>query len=196
MLWNYYMQSKSKTFYLQWWWYTITYFIVITLYNKQRVWWIKKKVLGKGSQSKRSTTSRDKTLGETTNFQLEKLLKNSKSFLGVFSHDTIPNISNKKKSSGIINLHTSEKEGSHWVCFFNDPKEPFIEYMDSFGAIMSDVIEKKLKLVKPKILYNSSQIQDLKSLNCGYFWQIFLTILRNTYSQPFLLLGLHQYRKT
>ena len=34
---------------------------------------------------------------------------------------------------------------------------------------MSDVIEKKLKLVKPKILYNSSQIQDLKSLNCGFF---------------------------
>jgi hypothetical protein len=41
-------------------------------------------------------------LGETSNFQLEKLLRGVKGFKGTFSHDTIPSIKNEE-CSGIIN---------------------------------------------------------------------------------------------
>ncbi len=131
---------------------------------------IKKKNIRKGTQTGRGDeiTRAKVKFGESTNIELEKMLTSSKSFKGVFSHDTMPKLKNEN-SSGIINLHTSEKNGSHWVCWYHKKNEPFIEYMDSFGVVPSSVIEKNLKKVKKKVLYNTTQIQDNKSKNCGIF---------------------------
>ena len=79
------------------------------------------------------------------------MLKNSKSYLGTWSHDKIPKLPNKT-FSGIVNLDNSRGAGTHWVCVYHDKNKPFTEYIDSFGLPFSDIIEKKLKQVKPKIL--------------------------------------------
>ncbi|GIY82084.1 uncharacterized protein CEXT_75321 [Caerostris extrusa] len=36
--------------------------------------------------------------------------------------------------NGIINLDISTGPGTHWVCYFNDSNNNFIEYFDPFGV--------------------------------------------------------------
>jgi len=74
-----------------------------------------------------------------------------------------------KTEFGIINNSSLFEEGSHWVAYLNNPKEEYVEYFDSFGLPPAKEIEKYLLTSNKSILYNSSQIQDNKSLACGYF---------------------------
>ena len=52
-------------------------------------------------------------------------------FRGVFSRDTLPNKLNKKGCS-VINYDSSGSPGTHWTCYFNDPKYLFIGFFDSY----------------------------------------------------------------
>ena len=71
--------------------------------------------------------------------------------------------------SAIVNLDDSEGHGTHWVAFVDDPRLPFIDYFDSFGQPPpQELITFFAKLGKP-FLYNSSQLQEIKSDYCGYY---------------------------
>jgi len=100
-------------------------------------------------------------------------LKNVPGYLGSFAHDKLPKIENEL-SCGIINLNNQDEAGSHWCCFYNRPTDKVIHYFDSYGVVPSNRIEKQLKNTKKKILYNTSQIQDQKSVKCGWYCYFFI----------------------
>lgn len=108
-------------------------------------------------------------------------MKNEKGFAGVFMIDTLPK-KIKNFENGIINLDVSTGPGTHWVCYFNDPKYKYIEYFDPFG----EYIYNKMKLKKdyiPEIIknflhksnnkimiaHNDSFLQKPTSVKCGLF---------------------------
>ncbi|GIY65913.1 uncharacterized protein CDAR_317361 [Caerostris darwini] len=64
---------------------------------------------------------------------IEQNMKNEKNFRGVFTSDMLPK-QVKKDENGIINLDISTGPGTHWVCYFNDSNNNFIEYFDPFGV--------------------------------------------------------------
>jgi hypothetical protein len=95
-------------------------------------------------------------------------MKNVKSFRGVYSHDTIPNLGNKKLSL-IVNYDNYSGPGTHWICIYNDPTKRYLEFFDSYGIAPSSHIQSILRKLKKPILYNSGQIQSIKSNRCGWY---------------------------
>ena len=54
----------------------------------------------------------------TTNIQIQNRLKNNKHFVGVFSADSLPDVTTLNvDSSLIVNYSKSNHPGSHWVAF-------------------------------------------------------------------------------
>ena len=95
-----------------------------------------------------------------------EILEDEPQFLGVFSHDQLPDGDLKKGDSLIINYNNHNEPGSHWVCIYGPN-----EFYDSFGIVPSDVIQdwmrKSAKLKQGEIKFNSQQIQDNTSVMCG-----------------------------
>lgn len=101
-----------------------------------------------------------------TNIDIEKLMKDEPNFKGVFAIDTLPN---KAIGCGVINYDTIGGKGTHWTCYFNDPKSKFIEHLDSFGLPPSETMKTFLKTSGKQIVYNDSQLQSKNSVLCGYY---------------------------
>ena len=106
-------------------------------------------------------------------------MKSEKGFRGVFTIDLLPK-KIKSFENGIINLDISTGNGTHWVCYYNDPKYNFVEYFDPFGEYKLKNIKLKkekipkeivayLKTSNKELRYNSSFLQKPLSVNCGYF---------------------------
>ncbi|GIY58365.1 uncharacterized protein CDAR_295121 [Caerostris darwini] len=102
-----------------------------------------------------------------------------KGFRGVFTIDALPK-QMRKFENGVINFDISTGPGTHWVCYYNDPKYEFVEYFDSFGEYEYEGIKfkegdfpknivKYLKTSKKEIRYNSSFLQQPTSVKCGLF---------------------------
>lgn len=112
-----------------------------------------------------------------TNFDLEQISDNMKlDLIGVFSKDMLP----KERVAGsyIINLQDlNDGEGTHWVVFkiFDNGKAC---YFDSFGVYPPADINRFLMPFKP-IATNNRQIQDIKSIRCGYFCLAFIDFFNN-----------------
>ena len=73
------------------------------------------------------------------------MMKNVKSFRGVFSHDMIPPILGDKKTSMIVNYDFYGNQGTHWVAIYVNPAKNFTEVFDSYGLPPSNIIQMKLK---------------------------------------------------
>jgi hypothetical protein len=73
------------------------------------------------------------------NIDIQKLMKDEPNFQCIFAIDTLPN---KVIGNGIINYNKIGDKGSHWVCYFNDSNNKFIEYYNSFGLPPSETIKK------------------------------------------------------
>lgn len=114
----------------------------------------------------------------TISSELLQKCKNIKSFIGVYPADRLPEIKTYP-SSLIMNTHTSNKPGEHWVAVYID-KNGFGEYFDSFGLqpYVNYFIEFLDENCKNGWTFNSKTIQGLTSINCGKFCVIFIW-LRN-----------------
>lgn len=66
---------------------------------------------------------------------------------------------------GIINLDSSENEGTHWVAYIK--LNNYCEYFDSFGDLMPP-LELTRYLEKYDIYYNYNIYQSFNSVNCGH----------------------------
>jgi hypothetical protein len=105
-----------------------------------------------------------------SNFDIEKIVKPvlKKSFLGVFSKDNVPNIGNGQCL--VCNIQDSVTgngqplPGTHWVACGKSGSQSW--YFDSFG--LAPLQSLKNKLSNP-VLYSIRQVQDPKSVKCGYF---------------------------
>lgn len=98
---------------------------------------------------------------------LEKLCdKLELPIVGVFSKNLLP--SERILGSYYINLQNSDDgAGTHWVFAKIFPDEKAI-YFDSFGVGMPKEVEEFLSPFKP-IPFNTRQIQDLPTTQCGYY---------------------------
>lgn len=108
----------------------------------------------------------------TTNFELIELQKNDKGFQGVFSRDEAPRL--KPSNSLILNLDPG-LSGTHWVGLKKTPSK--LLYFDSFGTPPPQSVVNMYG--KDNIMYNSKQIQGIKSTSCGYFTVLFLKSVGN-----------------
>jgi len=79
------------------------------------------KVSGSGCCKKKTSRKRsDSELG-ISNETIEENMKYQKGFRGVFTIDLLPK-KVRRFENGIINLDISTGKGTHWVCYYNDPK--------------------------------------------------------------------------
>ena len=85
-------------------------------------------------------------------------------FKGIFARDEVMP---RKHSPCIINLDSLENAGTHWVCCV--PGGRALWYFDSFGM----GFPQEFKSSKP-VIWNSSQLQNIKSVLCGYYCLYFL----------------------
>ena len=85
-------------------------------------------------------------------------------FKGIFARDEIMP---RKHSPCIINLDSLKNAGTHWVCCV--PGGRALWYFDSFGM----GFPQEFKSSKP-VIWNSSQLQNIKSVLCGYYCLYFL----------------------
>lgn len=88
-----------------------------------------------------------------------------KKFKGVFSSDKIPKL--KKNQYAILNLDSSDEEGSHWIAMCNDSKSNTYLY-DSFGRSIKKIIPFAYKSGNGPIKGTHKNPEQNKiSNNCG-----------------------------
>ena len=113
-----------------------------------------------------------------SNEDMDSMFQNMKGYLGTHSKDLLSSIKIPKKypSFAIINMQDEDKgTGSHWVAMYNDPDDKkHIYYFDSYGVVPPADVEKWLKTTGKEILYNTSQIQNIKSTSCGWYCVCFV----------------------
>jgi hypothetical protein len=100
-----------------------------------------------------------------------------KSFHGAIPKDNLNSLKvpMKKDFSCIVNLENSNEDGSHWVALYNDKKEDFTEYFDSYGLkCPTEVIKFVKQNFRKPIYYNDTQLQKDTSKRCGYFCQYYI----------------------
>ena len=69
-----------------------------------------------------------------------------------------------KEGFFVVNLHSSQKSGSHWVTFKVGRKES--EYFDSYGL---QPTQEFISLVGKNYIFSHSQYQTNESVTCGLF---------------------------
>jgi hypothetical protein len=72
-----------------------------------------------------------------------------------------------KNGNYILNLDSYGKSGTHWTCFIKDKNN--IYYFDSFGSYPPLEITELCDKYNLNLYYNKDDIQDYKSILCGYF---------------------------
>ena len=105
----------------------------------------------------------------TTELELMNFARANKLPLnGVYAKDTVPK---RLYDSGyIVNMDTSDQQGSHWVAFYIKGKHAI--YFDSFGQPPPLEIAHALKPYKLEI--NRRIIQNPSSGYCGAFCLVFI----------------------
>jgi hypothetical protein len=110
--------------------------------------------------------------------QIDKCLKQNKHtkkiYRGTFAIDQVPLKEIKKPTLFVINLDTSDQNGSHWISIYLT--KSIFELFDSGGRLLNqhiyfNYIRKCYN--KKKFVYNKTQIQDNSSICCGYFCCMF-----------------------
>ena len=103
-----------------------------------------------------------------SNFELEGMMKNVQGWKGTVTRDLLP-AEIDDLALGIINYDSMDGNGTHWVAYANYPKEEHVIFFDSFGVIPGAEIQHFLKTSGKEIAYSTGQIQDMKSIMCGYY---------------------------
>lgn len=84
--------------------------------------------------------------------------------------DTLPK-KPRKVECGIVNLDSSNNEGTHWVAYVK--VNNYAEYFDSFGNLKPP-LELIKYLQRATINYNYDQFQSFDTVNCGHLCLDFL----------------------
>jgi hypothetical protein len=111
-------------------------------------------------------------LKTTNNFQLEEYANK----LGLpLNNILMRDEMNKLNEDGfyIINLDSSDNQGTHWTCLYFHPLKSC--YFDSYGFVPPLEVEQKIK----PYIYNDADIQDFNSEACGYYALAFIKFLHD-----------------
>lgn len=108
-----------------------------------------------------------KKLHPLDNMELQEFCNLNKILLnGIFSRNEKK--PKPKKGWYIWNLDSVKSSGTHWTCSYLSPVA--CVYFDPFGLAPPQEVLKFIKSYKSqKYIYSSSQLQDTKSVLCGYY---------------------------
>lgn len=109
---------------------------------------------------------------ETSNFDIDDILRNVPNYHGTFSRDQLPVKDSKKIGSWVINMGDSKSGGTHWVCLFANKK--CMLYIDSFGLPPPEEVLTFMKRSKKAMVYNDTDFQRMNSASCGWFAMLFI----------------------
>ena len=113
----------------------------------------------------------------TSSNAIESFFK-SKDFLGCYPLNRLPPFPKKLPKSMIINTHTSNKTGEHWLALVLTKQKCL--YFDSFGwSIIEGNILRYLKPYYKTITYSDMCIQDSFSDKCEEFCIAFIHNVKN-----------------
>jgi hypothetical protein len=90
----------------------------------------------------------------------------------------------------IVNLNNHNQPGSHWVCAYLTKYrgEDLVLYFDAFGVIYPLEIQSFFKALplRPKVVYNQRDLQNIASSECGWFCLSFLYHMthKRTHANP------------
>lgn len=107
------------------------------------------------------------SLGELSNFQINNILRNDKSFGGCYSKDQLP-ANGPRQKSYIINLENHNQGGSHWVLVSDIQRETTV-YFDSYGVPPPNAVKSFIEKSGKSWTENSREIQPLGSDLCGWY---------------------------
>lgn len=97
---------------------------------------------------------------------------------------TLPNIMTKdmlvhtpitNKMNLVLNLESYDNNfegGTHWVALYKNKNDVY--YFDSFGGKPPNIVMQLFS----KVHYNSYQVQELRSNNCGLYCMMFLKAMK------------------
>lgn len=130
-----------------------------------------------------------------SNEDIDKLLSTKygdrrlKSYAGCFMKDQLEELTPERNKMYVINLDKEGGGGTHWVLVSNveytSSGNTHIFYFNSFGLPPPDVVLKFMKRAKDykgrkkSVLYNTVQVQDSDSVNCGYYVVYVAKLLNN-----------------
>ncbi len=108
--------------------------------------------------------------------ELIKKIKKLKirNFKGVFMKDELVKLKPTTKECGIVNLESSNENGSHWCCWWKNNNNKI--YFDSFGILPP---KEMVRYLGEKILFSRYQIQQFNDSNCGEWCVYVLKELNN-----------------
>jgi hypothetical protein len=109
--------------------------------------------------------------------QIEEIFKKheytKKIFKGAIAFDELPK-KIKKPSAYIINTHTRDKEGEHWLAIFYSSNGN-AEFFDSFGLGPEFYdLDQFLINTSKKCYYNTVALQSFNSQYCGFYCVLFI----------------------
>src|SRR5205085_10391789 len=107
-----------------------------------------------------------------TNEDIDTFFYEIPGYQKVTTHDTLPA---KPTGFSVVNYDKLGGAGTHWVCYFNDPRSKYIEYFDSFGLPPSETIKIFLRKSGKPIQYNDSTLQQKNSVLCGPYCVYYLS---------------------
>ena len=107
---------------------------------------------------------------------------------GVFPIDHLPNIVSKPAAL-VINLDSSKKPGSHWVCIYFNRKGG-CDYFDSYGKSPNKKLEKYMLKYATKINTNKKPVQLPFTSTCGQLCIFFLVWRARHVPQAMVMSGL------
>ena len=111
----------------------------------------------------------------TTNLQLFNKLNCFKSFLGVFSCDRLPIVS-ELPCSLIMNTDPHDKPGQHWVAIHINSKRNGL-YFDSYGfPPLNHEFTEFLNQNCYNWTYNRYMIQGYNTVTCGQYCVLFILL--------------------
>jgi hypothetical protein len=114
---------------------------------------------------------------------INKLLKNSKRFIGAYPRDMIPHNIKERPAGIIVNTDTSEKPGEHWIAIIIE-KNGSGEYFDSYGLPpLHDDLHLYLNKMCPLGWgYNPITLQCLTCITCGHYCVFYVKLRLLGYS--------------
>jgi len=105
--------------------------------------------------------------------QIEKIFEKYPTFKSVLAFDQLPT-KIYPPAAYIINTHTSEKAGEHWLAI-NYTKTGSVEFFDSYGLGPKFYgLDSFLIKTSKKCFYNTIALQSKTSNFCGFYCVLFI----------------------
>jgi hypothetical protein len=110
--------------------------------------------------------------------EIKKAFKNYNCFIGVFPRDLLPKEKiTKRPIALIVNTDPSYLPGQHWIALFINT-DNVAEYFDSYGLppLNKEIFQFLNKLNVEKLVYQTKQLQGLRSSTCGHYCVTFIKL--------------------